>query len=82
MTLKTDGLFVAIGQVADNEPFKDLCDLNNNGFIITNELCETKIEGLFAAGDCRDKRIRQISTAISDGTICAVRAIDYVDKLK
>ena len=82
MTLKTDGLFVAIGQVADNESFKDLCDLNNNGFIITNELCETKIEGLFAAGDCRDKRIRQISTAISDGTICAIRAIDYIDKLK
>ena len=77
--LNTDGVFVAIGHMANNEPFKNICDLDENGFIIsTNTL--TKTEGLYVAGDCRQKKIRQISTAIADGTLASVAAISYLDK--
>jgi thioredoxin reductase (NADPH) len=78
--ITTDGIFVAIGQVADNEPFKNVCNLDNAGFIISNDSCTSEVEGIFVAGDCRQKRIRQISTAISDGTIAAVEAIKYLDR--
>ena len=78
--ITTDGIFVAIGQVADNEPFKNVCALDKVGFIISDDSCTSEVEGIFVAGDCRQKRIRQISTAISDGTIAAVEAIKYLDK--
>lgn len=78
--ITTDGIFVAIGQVANNEPFKNVCALDNAGFIISNDSCTSEVDGIFVAGDCRQKRIRQISTAISDGTIAAVEAIKYLDK--
>ena len=78
--ITTDGIFVAIGQVADNEPFKNVCNLDNAGFIISNDSCTSEVDGIFVAGDCRQKRIRQISTAISDGTIAAVEAIKYLDR--
>lgn len=78
--INTKSVFVAIGQVANNDVFKEICKLDHNGFIITNELCEVNNEGVYAAGDCRQKRIRQVSTAISDGTIAAVRAIEYLEK--
>ena len=78
--ITTDGIFVAIGQVADNEPFKNVCALDKAGFIISDDSCTSEVEGIFVAGDCRQKRIRQISTAISDGTIAAVEAIKYLDK--
>ena len=78
--LTTDGIFVAIGQVADNEYFKNVCNLDQTGFIISNELCSSEVDGIFVAGDCRQKKIRQISTAISDGTIAAVEAIKYLDR--
>ncbi len=77
--LNTNGVFVAIGHMANNEPFKNICELDEFGFIISNE-CMTSIEGLYVAGDCRQKRIRQISTAIADGTLAAVMAISYLDK--
>ena len=78
--ITTDGIFVAIGQVADNEPFKNVCALDKAGFIISDDSCTSEVEGIFVAGDCRQKRIRQISTASSDGTIAAVEAIKYLDK--
>ena len=65
--------------MANNEPFKNICELDEFGFIISNE-CMTSIEGLYVAGDCRQKKIRQISTAIADGTLAAVMAISYLDK--
>jgi thioredoxin reductase (NADPH) len=77
--LNTDGVFVAIGHIANNEPFKNICELDEFGFIISNE-CITNVEGLYVAGDCRQKKIRQISTAIADGTLAAVMAISYLDK--
>lgn len=76
----TNSVFVCIGQVSDNEPFKNVCLLNNQGFIISDELCSTNVEGIFVAGDCKDKKIRQIVTATSDGSIAALQAIKYIDK--
>ena len=65
--------------MANNEPFKNICDLDEFGFIVSNE-CTTNVDGLYVAGDCRQKKIRQISTAISDGTLASVMAISYLDK--
>ncbi|MBQ8293729.1 MAG: FAD-dependent oxidoreductase [Bacilli bacterium] len=78
--INTDGVFVAIGHMANNEPFKNICTLDKDGFIVAGDACTTETEGLYVAGDCRQKRIRQISTAIADGTIAAVQAINYLDK--
>ncbi|MGP1414112.1 MAG: NAD(P)/FAD-dependent oxidoreductase [Bacillales bacterium] len=68
----TSGLFIAIGQIPNTLLYKDLIKLNNDGFILTNENMETSIEGLFAIGDCRDKKIRQVVTALNDGAIAAL----------
>lgn len=77
----TDGVFVAIGQVANNEPFKNVCELNRQGFIISDEECNSKVRGIYVAGDCINKKIRQIVTATSDGSIAALQAIRYLDSL-
>lgn len=76
---ETESVFVAIGQEANNEPFKNVCNLNKQGFIISNELCQSNVEGIYVAGDCIDKKIRQIVTATSDGAIAALQAIKYLD---
>lgn len=76
---ETESVFVAIGQEANNEPFKNVCNLNEQGFIISNELCQSNVEGIYVAGDCIDKKIRQIVTATSDGAIAALQAIKYLD---
>ena len=72
--------FVCIGQVPHNEPFKNLVELDKNGFIVSDESCATSCEGIFVAGDCRTKKIRQFITAASDGSIAAFFASQYVDK--
>ena len=77
---KTKSVFVAIGQEADNEPFRNVANLDNNGFIITGDDCKCSVEGIYAAGDCRQKAIRQIVTASSDGSIAALQAIRYLKK--
>lgn len=77
--LDIDGMFVAIGQVPENEIFRDVTDINERGYIVAGEDCLTKTAGLFVAGDCRTKTIRQISTACSDGAIAALAAIRYLD---
>ena len=74
------GCFIAIGYIPDNKRFSSLVDLED-GFILTNEKMETKTKGLFAAGDCCKKDIRQLTTACSDGTIASLSAIDYIDSL-
>ena len=78
--LKTNALFVAIGQVPDNKCFGNLVDLDKAGFIVADETCTTKTEGLFVAGDCRTKKIRQLTTASADGAIAALAASSYIDK--
>ncbi len=77
-----DGLFVAIGLEAQNEPFADLIRLNSFGYADSDESCTTDTAGVFVAGDCRQKRIRQVATAASDGAVAALAACDYVDSLK
>ena len=77
--LDLDGMFVAIGQVPENEPFKNLAELSDRGYIVSDEECFTTTEGLFTAGDCRTKRIRQIATACGDGATAALAACRYLD---
>lgn len=79
-TLDVQGCFVAIGQIPDNKIFSNLVDLDEQGFIIANETCLTKTEGLYVCGDCRTKDVRQVTTAAADGAISAVQAVKYIDK--
>ena len=78
-TLKVSGLFIAIGQIPQNENFANIINLNENGYIIANESCQTNIEGIYVAGDTRTKELRQLVTAVSDGAIAATKAIDYIN---
>ncbi len=73
--------FICVGQIPQNEPFKDLVALDQKGYIVADESCVTSCEGVFAAGDCRTKKIRQLTTAASDGTVAAYAACAYVDKV-
>lgn len=76
---ETTSVFVAIGQEANNEVFKNICDLDQQGFIVSDEMCNTKTSGVYVAGDCKVKKIRQVVTATSDGSIAALQAIKYLD---
>ncbi len=75
--LDVDGLFIAIGQVPDNEDFKDIVELEN-GYVKALEDCKTKADGIFVAGDCRTKSVRQLATAAADGAIAGIAASQYV----
>ncbi|MGG6433361.1 thioredoxin-disulfide reductase [Anoxybacillus sp. D401a] len=77
-----DGVFIYIGMVPLTKPFVSLGITNENGYIETNELMETKVAGIFAAGDVREKSLRQIVTATGDGSIAAQSAQHYVEELK
>lgn len=74
-------LFVAIGQVPMNGEFKEWADTDSEGYFITDETMKTKTPGLFVAGDCRRKNIRQLTTAVSDGAVAGIAASAYVDTL-
>lgn len=75
-------VFVAIGQVPDNGAFANVADLDETGYIIADETCRTRTPGVFVAGDCRTKAVRQVSTAVSDGAIAATNASLYLESLK
>lgn len=77
MIVSCDGLFVAIGQIPDNEKFASLVELKN-GFIVVDEAKQTRTTGLFAVGDCTDKKIRQVVTATNDGAIAAISCEKYL----
>ncbi len=77
--LDVDGIFVAIGQVPENEQYANLVELSDRGYIVSDENCLTSTEGLFVAGDCRTKEIRQITTACGDGAVAALAACRYID---
>lgn len=76
--IDVDGLFIAIGQVPDNDCFKEIIDIDEKGYIKALEDCKTNKDGIFVAGDCRTKKLRQLVTAASDGAIAATEAIKYV----
>lgn len=80
--LAVDGIFVNIGVVPNTELFKDELQLSKSGRIIAGEDCRTEIEGVFAAGDVREKEIRQLTTAAADGTTAALLAEKYLSRLK
>ncbi len=88
--LHVDGMFVAIGQVPENEPFENVIRLNDYGYIVSGEACvperaeegEIDVRGIFAAGDCRTKTVRQVTTATADGATAALAACRFIDSLK
>lgn len=80
-TLEIDGLFVAIGLIPQNDAFKNVVTLDGRGYAEVDESCEAETNGIFVAGDCRTKKIRQVTTAAADGAIAALAACDYVDGL-
>ncbi|MEH7012109.1 thioredoxin-disulfide reductase [Neobacillus niacini] len=80
--LPADGVFIYIGMIPLSKPFTNLGITNENGYIETNEQMETKVPGIFAAGDIREKTLRQIVTATGDGSIAAQSAQHYVEELK
>ena len=77
-TINVSGVFLSIGQDADSEFIKGLINLDERNYILTNDDFSTNASGIFAAGDCVHKNIRQLTTAMSDGTIAALSAIQYL----
>lgn len=80
-TLSVEGLFIAIGQKPNNEIFDELVKLNEYGYILASEDCMTSMPGVFAAGDCRTKEVRQLTTAAADGAVAALAACRYIDEI-
>ena len=80
-TIPCDGLFVAIGLIPSNGAFENLTDLDEWGYFASGEGCGTRTPGVFTAGDCRAKTIRQLTTAAADGTIAALAACRYIDAM-
>ena len=81
MDVACDGLFVAIGLIPENGAFASLADLNAYGYFDSDEQCTTKTPGVFVAGDCRSKTVRQLTTAAGDGATAALAACRYIDAL-
>lgn len=80
--LKLDGVFLAVGMMPATEIFKDIAPIDPYGYLIASDDGDMGCEGLFAAGDCRKKSVRQITTATSDGACAALSACRYLDSLK
>lgn len=76
--IKIDGMFISIGLNPETDIFKDILSLNDYGYIKSDD-CVTELEGVFVAGDCRDKKVRQITVATSDGTIASQEALKYLE---
>ena len=77
-TLPAAGLFVAIGLLPDTAAFGNALTLNDYGYVQADESCRTNLPGVFTAGDCRTKAIRQVSTAAADGAVAALAAVRYI----
>lgn len=77
--LNVKGCFIAIGQIPNNNNFKNVIEMDNNGYILADDNLETKTKGLFVAGDCRQKKVRQLTTAVNDGAIASIGAVNYID---
>ncbi|MBR3042046.1 MAG: FAD-dependent oxidoreductase [Eubacterium sp.] len=77
-TAGCDGVFLAVGLVPDNGAFASLAELDERGYFVPQNICHTKTPGLFVAGDCCSKTLRQVATACSDGAYAAIGACDYL----
>lgn len=80
--LKTEGIFVYIGRIPNTTLFSEYIDLDEWGYVLTDKNMHTNISGVYAAGDVRSKDIRQLTTAVSDGTIAALSAEKYIMQKK
>ena len=76
-SIDVNGIFIAIGQAPDNAIFSEIINLDEKGYVIADETCKTNLEGIFTAGDCRTKKIRQLTTAASDGSVAALAACEW-----
>lgn len=79
--IDTEGVFIAIGQIPDNECFSPIVSIDGFGYIKASEDCLTNAQGIFTAGDCRTKEIRQLATATSDGAVAALMAYRYLTQI-
>jgi len=79
--IPVQGLFVAIGYAPDNGAFADVIDIDQWGYAASGEDCRCSTPGVFVAGDCRAKKVRQVTTAVGDGAVAALAACDYIDKI-
>ena len=77
--IQVSGLFIAVGQEPDNYDFEEVVELDDKGYVIAGEDCKTESKGIFTAGDCRTKNVRQLTTAASDGAVAAIGACEYID---
>ncbi len=80
-TISVDAVFPAIGYVPQSSLYKDIVTTDTTGFAITDENCTTNVEGIYVAGDCRQKPVRQLTTAAADGTAAAFNCCNYIDSL-
>ena len=80
-SINCDAVFIAIGQVPNNERYTNLVDIDERGYIVSTDTT-TKTPGLYVAGDCRTKNVRQLTTAVGDGAIAAMNAVNYINNLK
>ena len=78
--LTLDGIFVAIGLIPQNDALSGVVTLNDYGYVEADENCRTNVDGIFVAGDCRSKRIRQVATACADGAVAALAACDFLSE--
>lgn len=78
-SLPAAGLFVAVGQIPGNEAFAGVLALDESGYILAGEDCRTSLPGVFAAGDCRHKTVRQLTTAVGDGAVAALAACRWAE---
>lgn len=77
--IDTDGVFISVGNSPNTEIFSNLVNTDGNGYIIASEDCKTSHSGIYVAGDCRTKPVRQLTTAVADGTVAAMSCIDALN---
>lgn len=78
--IAVEGLFIAVGHEPDNAVFKNLIELDDTGYAVSDENCLTRTDCVFVAGDCRRKKLRQLTTAVADGACAALAAVSYLDR--
>ena len=79
-TLPGDGMFIAVGQIPGTAPFAGLADFDEAGWFAVGEDCRSSLPGIFVAGDCRAKGVRQLTTAVGDGAAAGVAAVEYLEE--
>lgn len=80
--IPVSGVFIAVGQIPQNDVFAEYVKLDGAGFVLASEDCVTSRAGVFAAGDCRTKEVRQLTTAAADGAVAALAAVKYINAME